>query len=343
MVKTRGLSISAYPEHCELVTAFPLAVDNPTCSVTFLHPRYRHVVTASVFIQSIHSNSFQKLEKLPRGLSHNFCVLSFLHSFVWEFFKQLACLLGRPRATFTACCHPIFIFEILNKSLGAKFRHFVLWMGRLKKRVVILRNELLMEELISTEPLTLTFLTRANWLCNEPPLAWDRYNPFRQCFTGNHFVNTSSPRLKHPLSVWDRDPASEQLRLAVRRLGSWGKHVKSSNAGSTECHRGQWGLLGHTASLSQDGTDEDGAEGSPAGENPGLCEGLLQEEWSANPLGYRRDDGMPAGISPQVAQLVHTGKDKLMVWGTTWEMRVCASQNGPKESKIWYQRIVQSL
>lgn len=31
-------------------------------------------------------------------------------------------------------------------------------MGRLRRRVVILRNELLMEELISTEPLTLAFL-----------------------------------------------------------------------------------------------------------------------------------------------------------------------------------------
>lgn len=86
-------------------------------------------------------------------------------------------------------------------------------MGQPRRRVVILRNELLMEELISTEPLTLTFLIRANWLCNKPPLAWDRYNPFRQCFTGNQLVNTSSPRLEQPLSVWDGDPApSKQLR-----------------------------------------------------------------------------------------------------------------------------------
>lgn len=98
--------------------------------------------------------------------------------------------------------------------------------------------------------------------------------------------------------------------LAVLRFGSWGKHVKPSKTGSKESHRGHWGLLGRTPSLSQDGADEDGAEGSPAGENEGLCEGLLQEEWPANPLSYRRDDGMPAGISPQVAQPVHTGKDE---------------------------------
>lgn len=84
-------------------------------------------------------------------------------------------------------------------------------MGQLRRCVVILCNELLMEELISTEPLTLTFLMGATWLCNQPPLAWDRYNPFRQCFTGNQLVNTSSPRLERPLSVWDGEPAFKQL------------------------------------------------------------------------------------------------------------------------------------
>lgn len=74
-------------------------------------------------------------------------------------------------------------------------------MGRLRRRVVILRNELLMEKLISTEPLTLAVLTRANRLCNKPLLAWDRYNPFRQRFTGNQFVNTSSPIQEQLLSV----------------------------------------------------------------------------------------------------------------------------------------------
>lgn len=69
-----------------------------------------------------------------------------------------------------------------------------------------------MEELIGTEPLTLAFLMRANWLCNEPLLAWDRYNPIRQRFTRNQLVNTSSPRLEQPLSVWDGEPAFEQLR-----------------------------------------------------------------------------------------------------------------------------------
>lgn len=117
-------------------------------------------------------------------------------------------------------------------------------MDQLRRRVVILPKELLMEELISTEPLTLTFLMRANWLCNKPPLACDRYNLFRQCFTGNQLVNTSSPRLEQPLSVWDGEPGSKQLRwpsfasdpgenTSIRRT----QGVRSAIGGSGAC----WG------------------------------------------------------------------------------------------------------
>lgn len=67
-----------------------------------------------------------------------------------------------------------------------------------------------MEELISAESLTLASLRRANWPCNEPPLAWDRDNPFRERFTENQFVNTSSPRLDQLLSV-RQEPAFDQL------------------------------------------------------------------------------------------------------------------------------------
>lgn len=79
-------------------------------------------------------------------------------------------------------------------------------------------------------------------------------------------------------------------------------------------------------SLSQDGADEVDAEGSPAGQNQGLREGLLQEERPADPLGYRSGDGLPAGISAQVAQPVHTGKDEAVGRGSTSETPVCPSR-----------------
>lgn len=79
MVKTRGLSVSAYPEHCGLTlhSLWSLAVYNPTCSVT-LNPCYCHVKTASVVVYCIFSNSFQRLEKITSGLSRHFCVLILL-------------------------------------------------------------------------------------------------------------------------------------------------------------------------------------------------------------------------------------------------------------------------
>lgn len=109
-----------------------------------------------------------------------------------------------------------------------------------------------------------------------------------------------------------QNPSSSTGRSLPRILGETRQAVERREYGVPPRALGPAGA--HRCwSLSQDGADEDGAEGSPAGKNQGLCKGLLQEEWPAHPLGYRRDDGMPAGISPQVAQPVHTGKDKWMV------------------------------
>lgn len=171
-----------------------------------------------------------------------------------------------------------------------------------------------MEELISAESLTLASLIRANWPCNEPPLAWDRDNPFRERFTENQFVNASSPRLDQLLSV-RQEPTFDQLPWLSLASDPVGYILSTSGSRTPQIsivHRGEGALLGRSLSLNQDGADENGGEGFPAGENQGLREGLLQEERPADSFSYRCDDGLLAGISPQVAQPVYAGKGEFM-------------------------------
>lgn len=48
------------------------------------------------------------------------------------------------------------------------------------------------------------------------------------------------------------------------------------------------------------------------GESQGICEGLLQEEWSADTLGLRGGDRLCAWIYTPVTQPLHTGMDEWM-------------------------------